>query len=179
VYYTCMNIFMLHTNPRLAAQAHIDRHVIKMILETAQILSTVHHIWDAPNISPSIYKPTHRNHPSVKWAAQSRAEYLWLRSLWEELHIEYQHRYGEHKKHASFVKTFDHLFYPPQKMPIPLKPGWNNCAPYMAKEFQAVGDFKQLNPVEAYREYYRKTKQTDSNGKPMAFWTNRDKPDWF
>jgi hypothetical protein len=172
---------MLDTDPRLAAQAHIDRHVVKMLIEYAQILSTVHHIWDDPNHVPiEIYKATHKNHPSVKWAAQSRAEYNWLRELWVELHIEYMHRYGDGKKdprHASFKKLHAPLWWPPFKMPsVPSA----TAAPYMAKQFQAVGpDYKQLNPVEAYREYYRKTKQFDAKGKPMAKWTKRGKPDWF
>jgi len=172
---------MLDTDPQKAAQYHIDRHVTKMILETAQILSTVHHIWDDPDHVPiEIYKPTHRNHPSVKWAATSRAEYLWLRELWTELHIEYMYRYGAGKhdpRHASVKKLYAALYFPPYKMPDIHSTA---AAPYMSKEFQAMPvDLKRINPVDAYREYYRTSKQTDASGKPMAKWTKRGKPEWF
>ena len=176
-----MNIFMLDTCPRKAAQAHIDRHVVKMLIEYAQILSAVHHLWDDPNDIPvEIYKLTHKNHPSVKWASKSRAEYIWLRELWTELHIEYIYRYGAGKadpRHASVKKLFAPLYFPPSKMPgVPLA----TATPYMAKEFQAVGpDLKHIDPVEAYREYYRTTKQFDAKGNPMAKWTKRGKPEWF
>lgn len=172
---------MLDTDPKKAAQAHIDRHVVKMLIEYAQILSTVHRLIDPPEwVYPDLYKVTHKNHPSVKWASQSNAEYVWLRELWLELHIEYMHRYGSGKpdpRHASVKKLHAPLFWPPHN--IPRVPSRIGRAPYMAKEFQAVGDLKRTNPVDAYREYYRTTKQFDANGKPMAVWTNRGKPEWF
>lgn len=148
-----------------------------MMIEYAQIMSSVHRLWTpADKINPILYRLTHKNHPSVKWASQSRAEYIWLRTLWEELHVEYKHRYGLNKTHGSFAKLYPDLYFPPDGMPsIPSA----TAAPYMAKEFQAVGDMKHHDPVKAYREYYRKTKQFDASGKPMAKWTNRGKPDWF
>ena len=51
-----MNIFYLDPDPVAAAQMQCDKHVVKMALETAQILSTV---LGGP------YKPTHAKHPSV------------------------------------------------------------------------------------------------------------------
>ena len=41
-----MNIFYLHENPEICAEYHCDKHVVKMILETAQMLSTAHRIID-------------------------------------------------------------------------------------------------------------------------------------
>ena len=41
-----MNIFYLHNDPQIAAQMHCDKHVVKMILEYAQLLSTAHHELD-------------------------------------------------------------------------------------------------------------------------------------
>lgn len=175
-----MNIFMLHTDPAKAAQAHIDRHVVKMLIEYAQIMSSVHRFWTpADKINPILYRLTHKNHPSVKWASQSRAEYIWLRNLWEELHVEYKRRYGLHKTHGSFAKLYHYLYFPPNEMPN-IHATEATVTPYMAKEFQAVGpDYKHINPVIAYRNYYRDTKTLDASGKPMAIWTNRGKPEWF
>jgi len=63
-----MNIFILDTNPKLAATYHCDRHM-KMITESAQMLSTAHHICGIkPGVDISrIYKSTHVNHPCSKW----------------------------------------------------------------------------------------------------------------
>jgi hypothetical protein len=181
-----MNIFMLDKNPALAAQAHIDRHVVKMLTEYAQILSTVWRIHRPSaaiylNNQGKIYKPTHRNHPSVKWAADCSENYAWLLQLWISLHAEYKFRYGDHKRHGAFMKTYDSLKYMPGDISIiPNRLGTLSETPYMAKEFQAVGpDYKHNDPVEAYRTYYRDTKTLDAKGIPMAIWTNRGKPEWF
>lgn len=173
---------MLDTDPKLAAQAHIDRHVVKMLIEYAQILSAAHRIWTAPeDIHPDLYRLTHKNHPSVKWAALNRYNYTWLHALWISLHEEYRHRYGATKWHASYGKLWTRLYAPPYDMPLFPRPDYE--APFtsleMKPEHQAVGDLKQNNPVDAYREYYRTTKVTDAKGKLMAIWTNRGKPEWF
>lgn len=173
---------MLDKDPALAAQAHIDRHVVKMMTEYAQILSTVWRLHRPTaaiyfNNSGKIYKPTHHNHPSVKWAADSPQNYAWLLKMWMLLHAEYKFRYGAHKRHAAFTKTYDALKYIPMDVFIGTT---NTDGPIeMAPKFQAVGDYKQDDPVEAYRRYYRSTKTLDANGNPMAIWTNRGKPEWF
>jgi len=41
-----VNIFYLDKNPKIAAEMHCDKHVVKMITETAQLLSTAHRILD-------------------------------------------------------------------------------------------------------------------------------------
>ena len=79
-----MNIFYLHENPQRCAEMHCDKHVVKMILETAQLLSTAHHEIDG---EPSIecYKATHKNHPSAVWARENRSNYIWLWNLLNSL----------------------------------------------------------------------------------------------
>ena len=57
-----MNIFILDKNPKLAAAMHCDKHVPKMILETAQMLSTAHRVYDTPQ-AENLYKQAHLNHP--------------------------------------------------------------------------------------------------------------------
>ena len=74
-----MNIFYLDRNPILAADKQCDRHVVKMILETAQLLSTAHYELDGE--SPA-YKPTHKNHPSAVWVRKSLDHYLWAALGW-------------------------------------------------------------------------------------------------
>ena len=90
-----MNIFVLDKDPVKAAKMHCDKHVIKMILETAQMLCSAYE--DAP------YKRTHVNHPCSIWARKSKSNYLWLIKLGMALHDEYQFRYGAEKQHKSFA----------------------------------------------------------------------------
>lgn len=41
-----MNIFALDNDPKLAAQMHLDKHIVKMPIEYAQLLSTAHRLLD-------------------------------------------------------------------------------------------------------------------------------------
>lgn len=68
-----MNIFVLDSDPEIAAKYHTDKHVIKMILESAQMMSTVVRYvgLDAG------YKSTHLNHPCTIWARTSLSNWLW------------------------------------------------------------------------------------------------------
>ncbi len=89
-----MNIFYLDPNTTLCAQYHCDKHVVKMILETAQILCSVNHLQG--RVAP--YKLTHKNHPCVVWANSSLDHYCWLLRLGDSLCNEYNYRYSkEHK----------------------------------------------------------------------------------
>lgn len=94
-----MNIFFLDRDPKLAAQYHTDKHVVKMISESAQMLSTVlfeHY----PHIK--MFKPTHVNHPCNKWLRESKENMLWLLDLTEHLNDEYIERYSKLVNHASY-----------------------------------------------------------------------------
>lgn len=92
-----MNIFVLDLDYEKAAAYHCNKHVVKMVTETAQILST------ALNLNgialPGAYKPTHTKHPCVQWAAHCMESFLWTAQLGVSLCKEYTKRYG--KVHAS------------------------------------------------------------------------------
>ena len=64
-----MNIFYLDRNPKIAAQMHCDKHVVKMVLEYAQILSTAHRVIDGDEVADreGLYEIAHKNHPSTAW----------------------------------------------------------------------------------------------------------------
>ena len=83
-------------HPRKAAEAHCDKHIVKMCLETAQILSTVNRLLG--DSSETLYKVTHQSHPCVKWVLEDSKNYFWLMQLFHCLLLEYQHRYN--KEHA-------------------------------------------------------------------------------
>ena len=93
-----MNIFILDSNIKRCAQYHCDKHVVKMILESAQILSTVLRLNDVDYG----YKVTHVNHPCTLWAGKSLSNWKWLRELASALNNEYRFRFKKEINHKSF-----------------------------------------------------------------------------
>jgi hypothetical protein len=161
-----MNIFFLHRNPRICAQWHCDKHVIKMILEACQLLYSVHYATGSPVWSRA-YKKTHPKHPCALWLLESVENYLWTISLAWELAEEYRHRYGSHKMHSCEV----HLVW--LESHIPPLPLVKMTPPRLAMkpEFQVSKD-----PVEAYRYYYRVSKDQQRG---IVKYTKRKRPDFL
>ena len=93
-----MNIFILDHDIELSAQYHNDSHVIKMILESVQMLSTANHLH---NLEYG-YKPTHVNHPCTKWVCESYSNWDYLYSLAFHLNQEYRYRFGKLDNHKSW-----------------------------------------------------------------------------
>jgi hypothetical protein len=152
-----MNIFYLNKEPKLCAQYHVDKHVVKMILETAQLLSTTH--WVLGGEGP--YKQTHKNHPSAIWARSNKSNYTWLCELGMELCKEYTHRYGKtHKtqKHIEWLSTN-----------IPNIPDGEFTQPTLAMPEQ----YKSDDHVQAYRLYYIKDKSH------LHSWKKREIPEFI
>ena len=111
-----MNIFYLHHSPYLAAKVQYNKHVVKMILESAQMLCTAHHVYGNAEQKLNVpYKQVHLNHPSTIWARQCRANYRWLYLHMMALGYEYTKRYD--KMHASIVKCAKFLNIPPVHIP--------------------------------------------------------------
>lgn len=153
-----MNIFAVDDNPILAAQALHDRHVVKMALETAQILCTVAHGLGLP----ARYKPTHKAHPCTVWAGATVGNLAWLGDHGLALCAEYTRRFGKvHACEQVIRETIaDALSATPSGLRTPF-------AQVMPDEYR--GD----DAVTAYRRMYRATK-VDGNR-----WTNRNKPAWL
>ena len=152
-----MNIFYLHHDPKLCAQYHVDKHVVKMILETAQLLSTTHWLSD----SEGPYRITHKNHPSAIWTRSNKSNYTWLCQLGIELCKEYTYRYG--KTH----KTQKHLEW--MSLNIPNLPDGEFTPPSLAMP----DVFKCNDNIESYRQYYRLGK------KHLHNWKMREKPQFI
>ena len=93
-----MNLFVLDRSPRIAAQFLCDAHVVKMILESAQLLSTQ----DRLNGLERGYRMTHENHPCRR-CLENPANYLWLSAHLGSLLREYTHRFRkEHRTEQLF-----------------------------------------------------------------------------
>lgn len=175
-----MNIFYLHPDPKICAEMHVDKHVVKMILEYAQLLSTAHRMLDGeeyidassgrkikrwrlpdPDLEQHLYKASHVNHPSAVWVRQSNNNYTWLMCLFQELLLEYTHRYG---KHHSTERLVYWLRKPPANIPVG----------YLTQPTPAMPDeYKVPDSIQSYRNYYIGAK------KSMAKWKNRPVPEWW
>ena len=151
-----MNIFYLHTDPKLASEFHCDKHIVKMPLETAQLLCTSH--WLSGSEAP--YKATHKKHPCNVWLLESIGNYLWLTRLGKELCYEYTYRYG---RIHSCEKIIDWC-----TENLPALPDCKMTIPKLAMP----DDCKSDCAVDSYRKYYNEYKQH------LHQWSKRQKPVW-
>lgn len=160
-----MNIFFLSKDPKKAAVYQCDKHVVKMIVETAQILSTAHRIL-SENPPEFLYRKTHAKHPCVLWACSSIANYRWLAEHGIALCQEYTYRYKKSHKSTNLILWLS-----------------NHIPPISQRDFsnppQCMPDQYRLNPeeyVKAYRTYYVQDKKKTIK---RFNYTNRGKPQWM
>ena len=157
-----MNVFFVDDDPVVAAQSLHDKHVVKMILETAQILSTVCDRWGV--WKPELYRPTHPRHPSVLWAGDGIYNFRWLAEHGKALLEEYSYRYSG-RVHASLDVLYRAAgIGETAGMP----PIWSEPPQAMPDEFKVPG-----NSIIAYRRYYLGRKVEQSK------WTRRPAPTWI
>lgn len=177
-----MNIFYLHKEPEVSAQLHCDKHVVKMIIEYAQMLSTAHRMvdgeqyyglskngrriarWRHPNsnLENVLYKASHINHPSAVWVRENAIQYQYMYDMFTALCDEYTYRYG--KVHMTDSKLRDVLNNIPDNMPLG---DWREPPQAMPD------DVKSESSLDAYHKYYREYK------KSFAKWTNREVPQFM
>lgn len=155
-----MNIFALDNDPNLAAQCHHDKHVLKMILESAQLLSTAWH-QSQKLIPEGIYKSTHANHPCALWVRESYSNYLWLWNLGMALCKEYTYRFA--KKHRTEYILSHKLFIVPDLPRLGRTPFVQVMPP----------EFKHDDAIRAYQSYYQYVK---AHGQK---WTRRKEPSFL
>lgn len=184
-----MNIFALSKCPFESAILHCDKHVVKMIVESAQMLSTAHRLLDGEksrvayvtkkgkprkkdiwrldsSLEKELYLVAHPKHPSTVWTCESDANYIWHYTLFTALCDEYTFRYG--KVHKTDTKLRDVLFMPPENIPT------GRLTPFalaMKSEPQCADPKK---PIESYRKFY----MTKQNRFKMV-WSKRSVPKWF
>ena len=178
-----MNIFYVDSDPEVAARNMVDRHVVKMILETAQLLSTAHRVIDGEeyvgqsqsgrkakrwrlsgNVDAIMYAATHINHPSAVWVRENSANYNWLYDHLLALGREYTYRYG--RTHLTIDKLKDILEDTPEN--IEQSNVMTKMPSCMDKQY-----IVSLDPIINYRNYYNYGK-TD-----LLRWSNRPPPQWI
>tara|TARA_Y100000758_G_C15868015_1_gene355606 strand:+ start:58 stop:519 length:462 start_codon:yes stop_codon:yes gene_type:complete len=152
-----MNIFILDNEPKEAVKMTCDKHVVKMVIESVQMLSTT--MWENHFEGP--YRPTHKNHPCTIWARESLQNHQWLWDYTNQLGKEYTYRYGkQHKSHTVLL----------EKIPYDIDLPSIGLTPFP----QAMPDeYKGNDPVMAYRKYYINEKAD------ICTWKNREVPSWF
>ena len=182
-----MNIFILDESPKEAARLQCDKHIVKMILESAQMLSTAHRMLDGtleyrPSVSGkrlvryyvhpdqifenNLYKAVHFDHPCTEWTMESVDNYIWHYEHFLALGDEYNYRYGKHHKSMGLRSM---LFRPPQN----ILTGFGKTPFRLAmKDYPECIDLG--DPVQAYQAFYQ-TKQERFKMK----WTGREIPEWF
>jgi len=179
-----VNIFYLHNDVNECAKLHTDKHVVKMILEYAQLLSTAHRYLDGTHIvghsdtgrkqsryvlhdsrDKLLYASTHINHPSAIWVRKSPENYLWLANMLISLCEEYTYRYGKTHKVEREGLCFVLLKNIPEKIG---NEGWSEPTPAMPDEYKVPGD-----SVQAYINYYLGAKRH------LANWKKRSIPSWY
>jgi len=180
-----MNVFVLHTDPVVAARMQCDRHVVKMTVESAQMLSTAHRMLDGePSKRPSksgkrmvphftlpdwreqtFYKAVHFHHPCTVWTMKSSENYFWHWRHFESLCKEYTFRYG--KVHRSEDLLLEALRRAPDNIPEGALSKWPLA-------MGAAPQCKTDDVVLSYRAFYQ-TKQE----RFKMVWSRRNIPEWF
>lgn len=160
-----MNIFWLDEDMQKCAEYHCDKHVVKMLLESVQILSTVLHLAGIENVP---YKPTHTKHPCTLWAAYCNDNFKKLTLLATKLSNEYTHRYGKrHKSTDALVEIFK---LTNMNTELPFDDHIESRAALCVNSPDPTADV-----VSNYRQYY---KEKLFDWKSMSY-TNRDIPEFL
>jgi hypothetical protein len=159
-----MNIFFLSRSPKEAARLHCDKHVVKMIVETAQLLYSAHWVLNPEELRENAYKLAHKNHPCSVWVRSSLTNYMWLVSLGWWLCKEYQFRYGENKIH----KTEAHIVWLLNNPPISIL-----STDFTPPALAMPEEYKQEDPIEAYKLFYVESKHKQ---RKIVNYTNREWP---
>jgi len=186
-----MNLFILSSNPTEAAEAHADKHVVKMILEACQMLYSAHWVATYPellenksaigvsraqkllDLPPSLakapsrnggergYRPVHLHHPCTRWIRASLQNYMWACDLAIAIGLEFTFRYG--KIHGCQA----HAEWLRQNPPLLPSLGLQTFAIAMKTEYKISDD-----PIECYHHYYRTSKEE----RGLLQYTRREKP---
>lgn len=181
-----MNIFVVDENPIAAANQLCDKHIVKMVTESAQMLSTAHRLLDGEMYVEKnangrnvkrwrlnddrenvLMKAVHMGHPCTVWTMTSASNYIWHYGHYKELSEEYTRRYG--KKHGAFYNNDigERLKSMPRSIanigPTPYAIAMNHYPECIVPN----------DPIQSYRNYYNLAKAR------FAKWTNREVPYWY
>ena len=164
-----MNIFVVDECPVASATVLLDKHIVKMPLESLQMMST--NAWYNSLRHP--YHPVMTRHPCTIWARESKQNFEWL---WEHaiaLCAEYTARYGRIHKCEKQITVFNPIW----EELLMLLPdiGLTPFAIAISEDMNCrkkIENFNDLSSIDQYRFYYK-------HDKAFAAWTKREKPSWY
>lgn len=156
-----MNIFATSDDPVECARSLDDKRLVKMVLESAQLLSTAMNICGGKGP----YKSTHINHPCSVWTRASRGNYWWLLNHFKALCDEYTARYGRIHKCNDY---YPELSLGARSIPDGNLMPFTNCS-----------KFKDIETKLAYRFTMISKWETDEENKRPPRWTNSSPPSWL
>ena len=180
-----MNLFILDQDPDIAARLQCDKHVVKMVVESAQMLSTTHRVLDGIELlKPSksgktmqkhwrltgdreehLYTAVHVGHPCTQWTMESTTNYGWHLVHFVALCDEYTYRYGKVHKSSELI---------PYLMELPRNIKQGPLTPFRLAMTSNPECMFPEDPVKSYRMFYQ-TKQE----RFTMNWTKRPIPEWF
>lgn len=162
-----MNIFILDENPKKAAKYHNNKHVVKMILESVQMLMSSYHVTNHATAlqDPNMYRLTHKHHPCTEWVNTSYSNWCWLYKMTRALNKEFMLRFNRSERHLS-LRKLDAIIakYGTPKLPRLGRTEFALAMPDCCK----VED----DAVASYRKYYMEEKQH------IAKWSTHI-PTWY
>lgn len=156
-----MNIFITSPNVKECATMLDDRRLVKMVTETAQMLSAAL----ARHNAKPFYKTTHANHPCTKWVGDTRANFFWTIFLLQELNQEYVRRYNKTVSHLAYAKAYDACISQVCKIPDGKLTPFPNCS--LFKDEQNVFEAYKKTMIVKWSEF-----------KCPPRWTQTIKPRW-
>jgi len=163
-----MNVFALSEDPKQAARWHCDKHVVKMLLESVQILNGA--LYERELDDMAFYGYTHKHHPCTLWAAESWANFEWLVQLTHYLDKEWQLRYDHDYHHTSYHKVLDN-WWNGREWTLPAE-----REPRTKFALAMPEDVKRDDPIMAYRDYYREYKKPEEW---FCYECDREAPAWL
>ena len=163
-----MNIFFLDKTPELSAEMLCDKHIPKMLLESAQMLSTAVRKYeketDTTPLAKPIYKSAYPNHPMTKWVGETKGNFEWALENAIYIHEEYRFRFNKNHKSYKVIKNIINF-----ELQAHLPEGDMTTPPQCMPD-----EYKDNNYVTAYRNYYKGEKEY------FAKWEKgRQQPEWW
>ena len=188
-----MNTFILAETPEESAAYHCNKHVVKMILESAQMLCAAHWLhllkdkektisdfkrirdaqdWALKNTKPDLQPPwkmSHVRHPCTVWTAENYSNYTWQLKLCKSLLKEYEERYSRSHKSTIVANWLE------ANKPLNIKKApMSNFPVCMKEEFKVFDSMGIVDPIASYRNYYIRDKVRFAKWEPRA-----EIPKWF
>ena len=154
-----MNIFVTDRCPIQSAQNLPDKHVVKMPLETCQMLSIIYSDWyygvgkiHRTNGTPyATSNGAFRNHPCTQWAAANQYNLAWLIAHGIALCNEYNARYN--KRHACYDPIIEAVAIYDRCFDLPVSQAYHKVVDFTRAMPESIKFDTTIDTITAYKQY--------------------------